>query len=363
VSATEVEELPPLYARWVTGIVGGPIPREVRATCGQCAMCGPRHPASAVPVFDPAMKCCSYQPSLPNYLVGAILADETLAQSTGLESVRSRITGSVDVSPLQVGVPPSYRMFYDAAASWGFGRTPVLRCPHLTDAGSCGIWEHRNGVCATWFCKYVRGATGGVFWDAVNHLLRAIENDLTVWCSLELGIDPAAIVGLVDIRPRSGADRLRDELVPDAAQGRSAYLWGGWSDRQEEFYRACAALVRDLSSDEVLARCGPETRAHALRAKEEYRRLVSTEIPPRLQFRGAQLGIVALDAEMVELHTFSKLDPIVIPMVAFRALTHFDGRPTLDVRAELALEAGDIIDDALLMRLVDYRILQPASGM
>jgi hypothetical protein len=217
-----VEELPPLYAGWITAILGGPIPREVRSTCTHSAMSGPHDPASAVPVFDSALKCCSYQPNLPNYLAGAILADPALTGTTGLESVQNRIAGAADVNPLQIGVAPSYRMFYDAAASWGFGRTQVLRCPHLTEAGTCGIWQHRNGVCATWFCKYSRGATGGAFWNAINYLLRAIENDLTVWCCLELGIDSAAILAVVDSRPRSGADRLHDELLPEDSGNRSA---------------------------------------------------------------------------------------------------------------------------------------------
>src|SRR5919106_1667554 len=137
-----VEQLPALYARWISDILGGPIPREARATCDHCAMVEPHHPSSAAPQFDAAMKCCSYQPNLPNYLAGGILADPELSGTATLDSVLTRITRGVDVSPVQIGVAPSYRMFYDATAAWGFGRTNVLRCPHLTDNGNCGIWRH-----------------------------------------------------------------------------------------------------------------------------------------------------------------------------------------------------------------------------
>src|SRR5262245_30878262 len=89
-----VEELPPLYAKWITAILGGPIPREVRSTCDRCAMNEPHDAASAAPQFDATIKCCSYQPNLPNYLAGGILTDPELSSSSGLESVRNRITGS-----------------------------------------------------------------------------------------------------------------------------------------------------------------------------------------------------------------------------------------------------------------------------
>jgi hypothetical protein len=356
-----VEALPTLYNRWLSEILGGPIPREVRSTCDRCAMAEPHDPASAAPHFDASVKCCSYQPNLPNYLAGGVLGDPALTSSIGLESVRNRIAARLDVSPMQIGVAPSYRMFYDATAPWGFGRTAVLRCPHLADDGTCGIWQHRNGVCATWFCKYTRGATGAGFWSAINYLLRAIENDLTVWCCLELGIDPSSILAVVDNRPRSGGDRLYEELMPGVAATRSKELWGSWHDRQEEFYRECARLVESLSADDVLARCGPEVRVRADQARVEFKRLVSTDIPGRLRFRGAQLGVVPLDGETFELHTFSKLDPIALPAVVYQALTHFDGRPTSEVLAEVGLLAGDAFDEALLRRLVDYRILQPVD--
>jgi hypothetical protein len=355
------QELPLLYARWVTDLLGGPIPRETRSTCDHCAMVQPHDPASAAPHFDAAVKCCSYQPNIPNYLAGGIFADPALASSTGLESVRNRMAGGLDVSPMQIGVAPSYRMFYDATAQWGFGRMAVLRCPHLTDAGSCGIWQHRNGVCATWFCKYTRGATGAGFWNSINFLLRAIENDLTAWCCLELGIDPSAVLAVIDARPRSGGDRLHEELMPGVAESRSRELWGDWHDRQEEFYRECARLVQDLSGEDVLARCGPEVLARAGQARVEYQRLVSTDMPDRLRFRGAQLGVVPLGDDIFELHTFSKLDPIALPASVYHALTHFDGRPTTDVLAEVRLLVGDAFDETLLRRLVDYRILQPFS--
>ena len=72
------EPLPPLYANWMAELLGGIIPRESRASCDNCAMCavgGAGQQSAPRPYFfDPLVKCCSYVPDLPNFLVGGIFA-------------------------------------------------------------------------------------------------------------------------------------------------------------------------------------------------------------------------------------------------------------------------------------------------
>lgn len=81
----EREPLPPLYDGWMLELLEGVIPRESRATCNNCAMCsqpgaesGPRER-----YFDPTIKCCTYIPVLPNFLVGRILTDDDPAARPG----------------------------------------------------------------------------------------------------------------------------------------------------------------------------------------------------------------------------------------------------------------------------------------
>ena len=83
--------LPPLYARWTDELLGGPIPAETRATCLDCAMWVKegRNPAAYDPFtgqeisFLPSTKCCTYVPSLPNFLAGGVLLDEDPAVAPG----------------------------------------------------------------------------------------------------------------------------------------------------------------------------------------------------------------------------------------------------------------------------------------
>ena len=70
----------------------------------------------------------------------------------------SGIAPVVGVTPLGLARPPVQHLLYRHGRERGFGQSVALLCPHyLGDSGGCGIWRHRNGVCATWFCKHTRG--------------------------------------------------------------------------------------------------------------------------------------------------------------------------------------------------------------
>src|SRR5579872_4275459 len=68
--------LPALFAPWLRAVAGGTIAGETKATCDHCAMLPTAESVPGPAFFHPATKCCAYQPSLPNFLAGAILSDE-----------------------------------------------------------------------------------------------------------------------------------------------------------------------------------------------------------------------------------------------------------------------------------------------
>ena len=83
--------LPELYERWVSAVLGAPSPQERRATCDTCAMC-PQEDGTMLPAaypFRPDTKCCTYEPTLANYLAGGILTAP--ADDPGRTTVEARL--------------------------------------------------------------------------------------------------------------------------------------------------------------------------------------------------------------------------------------------------------------------------------
>jgi coenzyme PQQ synthesis protein D (PqqD) len=341
--------LPPLYAVWAEQLLSGPLPTEAHATCHDCAMAKP--PGSAATAnatrFNPHAKCCTYLPILPNYLVGRILADTNASGAVGRESVRSRIAKRVGVSLLGVGVSPEYSAIYRHANPL-FGKSPALICPHYIDAdgGSCGIWQHRNAVCATYFCKFNRGAIGQGLWHALFELFGTIERQLAFWCARNLN------VSISDV----GAAWLQYNGIalprPDEAQSG----WGDWVGREEDAYVRCAELVAALSWERVLEIGGADAAASVKKVQAAYRAHADTELPEQLRL--APVARRCLDAQTSVVSGYNPNDMLVLPTRLTQALDYFDGtRSTADAKRMVADDGAREVDDALIRRLVDFGVL------
>lgn len=350
--------LPPLQAAWLADLLGGDVPDETRATCSSCVMCEGVAPGGTA--FNPATKCCTYVPDLPNFLVGGVLASRERddAAVAGRESVRRRIAAGVGVSPLGLARSERDLLLYRHGAGQGFGHSLALRCPHyVEEGGRCGVWRHRNGVCSTWFCKYVRGEAGRAFWERAQQCLSQIEHELSTWCVLELDLGADALAAIVRVPPLASAQGA--QLSASDLDGRrdpaADRAWGRWSGRREELYVACAELVGGLSTDDVVAVCGPETRALVEVLRQAWRRTQSTELP-----RAARLGslqIAALGETTCRVTAYSGHDPVEMPRALFDALAHFDGRPLDEARAAIVRAGGPELTDGLVRKLVDFGVL------
>lgn len=358
--------LPPLYAGWIRELLGGAIPRETEATCDDCAMCSgasePRRGSQRF--FDPRSKCCTYTPELPNFLVGRVLLDDDPASAKGRATLEARLQAGVGVTPLGLARSSAQGILYDHVARIGsFGWAPGMRCPHYLEeeGGLCGVWRHRNAVCATWFCKYARGAVGVAFWQSLLHLLLAVETDLCAWCVQELDpgaeslrrlFPPPATPSLVERVQRGDLDSpVDDEDRRD--------LWGRWADREREFFQECAGRVNGLSWADVLSICGPRVGIQAGPARAAYADLLSSALPSAL--RVGQFTVVAAGASGSRVLGYSPLDPVELPRPLIGALHHFNGRSTKEALDVIAKKEGIRIGRGLLRPLVDFGILVPAD--
>lgn len=369
---TSTTPLPPLYARWIEQSFGRELPSEDRATCSNCAMCGEaaeRDGTTPDLRFNPNTKCCTFHPDLPNFLVGAVLADDTPGL-TGKDVVANRIRERIGSTPLGLFASPDFKERHGANQARGadaslFGRATDLLCPYFNPAGGglCGLWLHRNSSCSTWFCKHRDGALGKRFWDAAAHLLKFTERALASWCVVELVKDEAVLDELFDPMgaPRELASRnLRGKVDADGrlSVALSERVWGSWYGREEAFFRRCHELVGPLDWTAVVEKAGPQLQHLERRMKALLpERYADAQILCKGQFASMPIDANRLRIRGAE----ASNEPIELPTALVKSLGAFNGRPAADVLKELAAR-GIEINDELLGALRRRGILLPPDG-
>jgi hypothetical protein len=345
---------PTLYAGWVQELVGRLPPPEPRATCLDCAMLPATdagdNTSNDLLFFRPSTKCCTYQPHLPNFLAGALLSDEDPALAHGRTTLLARIDAGENVTPLGVGQPPGFLALYRALAPTTFGSNDALRCPHLTVDGLCGVWRHRNAICATWFCKHDRGAVAETLWNHLREWLREIERDLAAWCVLDADLPPTILAQNFPAKPPVSDDVRR----LDRPKPRSG--WGAWDKRRVEFYLACAEKVRRLTWEDVARLCSPSVSARATLVRDAFARVATTDLPERLV--AGPLTILKRTEDGALVSTYRGTDPLELSSDALTVLAEFDGRPTKEVLRNLADEKGLDVDAELVGQLHDFALLR-----
>ncbi|MBX3227189.1 MAG: hypothetical protein KIT84_35365 [Labilithrix sp.] len=226
--------LPPVIQPLVSDFFDKPKVKETRATCHECAMCN-HGQASPVPMdyFLDATKCCTYFPQLPNYLVGAILADEGADMAEGKRRVREVIADRKGTLPLSLTRPRKMTFLMSNYAD-SFGRARSLLCPYYNSESpeyACTIWRHREAVCMTYYCKYEAGQRGYDFWTALKDYLFFVQRVLAR--AAAAAVDPKVK------EPKFKNLQMTPEDMDDAPPKRSDYAawWGKWVGREEEWYR------------------------------------------------------------------------------------------------------------------------------
>lgn len=255
-------KLPALQARWTQAVLGALPPSEPRSTCDACVKLAPPGEPMGPLHYHPDTKCCTYLPVLLNFQVGALL-DDPEVPAEGRASVEWRIEQDQGVTPFGLVGHPGYYVRYTDEA---FGKEPALVCPHYLpeQGGRCGVWQHRNAICSTWYCRTDKGGPAYSFWRlGLMRFLRAVEDAAAEWAIFALGAE-------------------QDE-------------WGIWADRRA-FYRAAARLVNGLSWEDTLALGGGKLHTLAGQAQELWRLYLEAPVVPLEQADGRPPSLL-VDAE------------------------------------------------------------------
>jgi len=281
--------------------------------------------------FDAAIGCCTYHPHLAPHFVGGILSSGTEA---GRRIVRERIGARAGVSPLGLGPSPAYasaqRMY--GALPGAFGRQRELQCPFNADS-RCTIWQHRGAPCASFHCKFERGALGAGLWNLITIAFNAVERALARWLIARTGLSAPACDALLHAPGDPALD---------------AAAWGEWRGREEEYFLEAARLIEPLGWSEVVALARGELDGLGEALSSALARFESLPIPQ--QARRNPEVLVQLGASVARFrHPGASLDLLEVPTPIAARLERFQPGPL----AELGLDA------TLLRKLLDWQVLLP----
>jgi hypothetical protein len=356
--SAETSALPPLHNAWLDRLTGvHDPPSEPKATCGDCVMCaGVERSASRV-TFSPDVKCCSYVPHLANFLVGRSLL------GPGRASITARIARRAGVTPLGLGLSNAdiHRI---VGSQSQFGHSPAVVCPHFVEeTKGCAIWQTRNAVCSTWFCKHERGAVTQRFWHAVRDLLIDAEERISHRCLTEGGLADEHVRAVVGHRAAVReiiACANSGESVPEGAPDDEspewyARMWGDWAGREEDWFLRAAESVTTMGDDELIVRMDG-ARGLSQAVVDRFDDLTTHEVPDRLMFSPG-VGSEATP-DVLRLVGYSPFDPLVLPASLHADLRRLDGRQIEQVRAGIDGH-GNPLDDDLLGLLHDFGVAVP----
>ncbi len=349
-----LSNLPHIYGKLLPESLDLNAPEERLATCSNCAMvCAENSSGSS---FLPSTKCCTFQPFIPNYLVGSILKD--CAAPEGNLRIRNAISKRLGVEPSGIRPTKIYSMMYMNGNALGFGKSEALLCSYFQKIdGTCSIWRHRDAVCSTYFCKTVRGVNGRKFWDSLRRYLSHIQSCLSRHVLLELGGVDAIRSAEVFKEPPTKSPRLSvDDLEGRVDENRYDTLWGSWKNKEELFYTSAYQVVSALTKSEFEKITGVEERFLSLGVMAAFQ--VSNALPESMKADPKKFTASA-DKAHASVHIEHASIEVKIPIEVLDVF--MKGISVTAARDELRERFGTEVDDEVLLLLYNANVLRDFS--
>ena len=230
------------------------VPEESFSDCDNCHFCTKQ----SLPKFS--SKCCDYHPFIPNYMVGAILSDETEELKEGKKRILKRIKDKIGVTPYGIQSSLPYTKLFKENRAKKRKKETVTRaeidaitCPYL-DHGKCTVYKYRSDLCPVWYCTSTSGKVGNQFWEKIKQYTFAVEKSLRIHVMMELGY-PIEKIHL----PNHGPTGLQLQR-PDGSLRDKAFkkLWDKWLGKEEDFYKDSFSVVMGMDKDKVDKTLGSE---------------------------------------------------------------------------------------------------------
>ncbi len=297
--------MPPAFHALVPELQSIQWPQESVANCNDCVMARP-HPHREV--FPSETRCCTFFPRLHNFSVGRVLH----RGGPGAQAVRKLLQKGASVVPMGIQPTDDWLDQYSEVGPDGFGHTLHLRCPYWVGGElACGIWEDRNQVCRTWFCKHEEGMVGQGLWE-----------------------------GLRDVLARAG-HLLAEALVNEGnapADGSRPEIWESW-------FLACAERLPRLDLDNLVEDLSLVARRKTLSQRNAGRH------PPMPDVLGASLMKWQVEVDGGWMYSYSPYDEAAVPGDIWQLLSRLDGERTWQQALAETRAAGFTLGEGFIQEL------------
>jgi Fe-S-cluster containining protein len=348
------QELPELYSKILPDFFDNNLPAEELATCDNCAMAYRDESNLTLPnekYYAPHLKCCTYYPTMPNYLVGGILQTTNPQFKYGQSIITELINKGSNISPIGIHQPKKFKLLYEAASERGFGKSESLLCPYYNkNTNNCSIWKYRNSVCTTFFCKFIHGNDGGTFYKKFKKYLERLELVISNYVLMQKGFtsDEISAINNAIINKELNHFDLDDKKNPIQYEKH----WKNYSSKEIDFYIDCYKIAADLNENDLKNIGGIELELAQGEVVQAYNQMINPKVPEKLLLN-PELPILKTEGDSYKIN-----NSFEISVDLYQAIRFFDGFSTVKVTLEniinnLSLE----LDEGLIISLYQNRIL------
>lgn len=228
--------IPPVYERFYPKAIWNADPYETKATCGQCIQ--------APHKYDEDLKCCTFWPFIPNYIVGKILSSKEVKYKEAQDTLNRHIEMHHWNLPIGLLAPAEYQVEFKKKKDKVFGKKHEFLCPYFSKKNNnCSMWLYRGSVCTSFFCESSYKKKGMSFWHS-------FENYFSY---LEMGLSQEVLV-YKDFSPRDLNDQLEYLMVDKKlkiTKPKYKKLWKHYDGREKEFYIESAQFVEEMPKSQI----------------------------------------------------------------------------------------------------------------
>lgn len=264
-------QLPPIYQNLLPLDLLQQNVVETKATCSSCYRSKPDRRQKYH--YKDNLKCCTYYPFMPNYLIGALLNDKAEewmpAQKLILEMIGKR-KFSIPMGLMATG---EYQEKFSSRTEFDFGQKEDLLCPYYdSNNNQCSVWKYRGSVCLSFFCVSDFKKSGMSYWEILKEYLGYIEMTLAEEVISRLGYNPKEVISQVELleiydfdEPWKKENTLSEERFND--------FWKNHVSKEKEFYLSAYEVVMKMTKKDFQELLGE--RGHFLQDEliEKYTRV------------------------------------------------------------------------------------------